>query len=261
MHFYQQTESGVIPRHYVEMSTKPGQLRPTRMSDVRKAAKDGSVWVPSVTTILNVLDKPALVNWKVEQHLRVFHRQNWTAFESMDDEDEFVAEVKRLTELQMDIAPSAGTDVHKVLQQYVTDETDNLSDADWDICRKVFGEIETFAALGAPWDSESSFVSSGYGGQVDLVSKNIAGQLWVIDFKSKQSADKFKPGKMAYDDHRMQLAAYRMGLNMPTARCSNVFICLENGEVDFHEHTEDELNKGWELFKHCLAIWKIQNGA
>ena len=95
----------------------------------------------------------------------------------------------------------------------------------------------------------------GFGGQVDL--HNVQ---WVIDFKSKTTADKFKPGKMAYDEHRIQLSAYRIGLDMPTARCANVFISLEDGQVDFHEHTEAELDKGWRLFQHALSIWQIQNG-
>ena len=250
-HYYQQCDDGkVIPMHYVEMTSRPGELRPTRISDVRKWWKEGRQVVPSVTTILNVLDKPALVNWKVDQHLA----QAWAMqTDHWDEETKWIAEVKRLTEIQLDIAPSAGTDVHKLLELFYSGQP--IPIADTAMCDGV-DKVIIDRTCADKWQPERNFVSDGFGGQVDL-----SGNGWLIDFKSKQSADKFKPGKMAYDDHRMQLAAYRMGLNMPTARCSNVFICLENGEVDFHEHTEAELDKGWKLFQHCLAIWQLQNGA
>ena len=66
MHFYHADGS---PRHFVEMTSRPGELRPTRITDVRKAAKAGEPWFPSVSTVLNILDKPALKNWLVDQHI------------------------------------------------------------------------------------------------------------------------------------------------------------------------------------------------
>jgi hypothetical protein len=86
-----------------------------------------------------------------------------------------------------------------------------------------------------------------------LISDN-----WVIDFKTKQEASKFKPGKMAYDEHRLQLAAYRMGLDVPNARCANVFICLEDGQVDFQEHLQLDLKKAELIFTHCVEIWHLK---
>ena len=65
---------------------------------------------------------------------------------------------------------------------------------------------------------------------------------------------------MAYDDHSMQLAAYREGLNS-YARCANVFVCLEKGKplIDFHIHNEEELEKGKELFDLATKAWHIKN--
>ena len=257
MHFYQQTADGVQPRHYVEMSTKPGQLRPTRMSDVKKAAANGDVWVPSVTTVLNVLDKPGLNTWRVDMHLEVaatLAEKLPRAPECLQfSRDKFLEECKRLTELELDKAPSAGTDIHKELEQFYSG-TDPLHLEHGSLCVTVDNEIFERTGHLHHWQPERNFVSNGYGGQVDL-----SGNGWVIDFKSKQAADKFKPGKMAYNEHRMQLAAYREGLGMPTARAANVFVCLEDGQVDFHEHSEDELQKGWHMFQHALAIWQLQH--
>lgn len=257
-HYYQQCDDGVItPMHFVEMASRPGELRPTRISDVRKWWKEGRQVVPSVTTILNVLDKPALVNWKVEQYLLAsFEEDVMGRVMAMESNDDRIALIKQRAELRMDVAPSAGTDIHKELELFINDEMPPDHERRG-LCESVFSVIADKTGHWVDsWSAETNFVHEGFGGQVDLHNDK-----WIIDFKSKQSADKFKPGKMAYQEHSMQLAAYREGLGLggAWARCANVFICLENGEVDFHEHSPAELEKGWQLFQHCLAIWQLQN--
>lgn len=240
MHFY---DINGEPRHFVEMKTKPGQLRPTRIADAKKAG-----WVPSVTTILNLLDKRALTDWKISEHLKVAYRVRPDIFPSADD---YLSEVKRLTEIELDKAPSAGTDVHDSLEKFFLGE---MPENHIDICDSVWALIsERCGDIG--WVPESRFVSPhGFGGMVDLSNHQ-----WIIDYKTKQTAEKFKPGKMAYPDHSRQLAAYRNGLGRPKSRCANIFICIETGELDFHEHSEEELSKGWETFLDCLNIWKREN--
>lgn len=261
MHFYEKTDAGVLPQHFTEMTSRPGQLRPTRMTDVRKWWREGREIVPSVTTVLNVLAKPALVNWKIDQHLKQAFSFTYDrgGYVSADwQEDNYIQEIKRLTELEMDKAPGAGSDLHTSLQNFVIGNLDP-HEKDYKLCCLVMSEIEMKANIDyLDCDPEKSFVANGYGGQIDLVSEAFEPE-WIIDYKTKQTADKFKPGKMVWDEHKMQLAAYRMGLDLPNARCANVFICLENGEIDFHEHTQEQLAQGWALFQHCLAIWNLQN--
>ena len=178
MHFYTQTAEGVAPRHFVEMSTRPGQLRPSRMSDAKAAAKRGEIWVPSVTSIMAVLDKPALVNWKVDMHLQQAYNIAYRWGQSWDDPAQWIAEVKRLTELEMDKAPSAGTDIHKELEAWYTGGI--VSDGAKQICENVAAKIAQVTGIDQ-WHSERNFVHPmGFGGQVDL--HNVQ---WVIDFKSK----------------------------------------------------------------------------
>lgn len=258
MHFYTEKDGVVLPRHFVEMTSRPGELRPSRMSDFRAAAKRGEIWQPSVSTVRDVLAKPALTNWIVGQHLK----QAWhSAVESETtdpadgrniwlSQEQWIAEICRLTELEMDRAPTAGSDLHKSLELYFNYK--KVPDADFILCKTVYDHVRKYA-LGTLY-TEERFITDGYGGQVDLSNQD-----WVIDYKSKQTAAKWKPGKMVYDEHTMQLAAYRKGLKTPKARCANVFICIENGEIDFHEHSEAELERGWKLFEHALAIWNLQN--
>ena len=245
MHVYEKTPTGIEPRHLVQ--AKNGNLRPTYLSDFKKWVAEGKLVAPSVTTILGILDKPALVNWKVDKHLE-------QAFAcKADNYDNYLTEVKRLTELSLDAAPRAGTDFHKVLSDYQAgifpDNPHEKMCAD-----NAYYQIEEFTGFKAhQFDSEVSFCEPSYAGQADLVNDH-----WVIDFKTKQEASKFKPGKMAYDEHRLQLAAYRVGLNKPNARCANVFICLENGRVDFQEHLQLDLHKAELIFNHCVEIWHLK---
>jgi hypothetical protein len=56
----------------------------------------------------------------------------------------------------------------------------------------------------------------------------------------------------------MQLAAYRMGLGKPTARCANVYF-TESGDVRLIEHSEQDLSDAWECFQYLLAFYKKKN--
>jgi len=245
MHFYK--EKGE-PFHYVPMTTKEG-LRPVTIRDVRKLWKDGTFVVPSVTTILNIYDKSGLNNWRIDQHLNQAYdldKENFTI-------EEYRKEIKRLTAVQLDLAPSAGTDFHKLMEDFVSGNMKD--DEDYTLCQKVYETI--LSETGSKnFKAETNFSSELFGGQVDLHNDD-----FIIDYKTKQTADKFKPNKMAYDDHSMQLAAYREGLNIPFAKCANVFVCLEIGKplIDFHIHNEKELEKGKELFDLATKAWHIKN--
>jgi len=250
-HYYEKTETGVQPMHFVPLVSRPDELRPTRITDVRKWWKEGRIVHPSVTTVQGVLNKPALESWKIDRHLD----QAWVTDPDKWNLEDYRTEVKRLTEIEMDRAPRAGTDIHNALELFSGGELPG-DDPNYALCEKVIDKVVEITGH-KDWIIERRFVDDeyGYGGQVDLYREN-----WVIDFKSKQTADKFKPGKMCYDDQKIQLAAYRQAL-APRASCANVFICLEDGQIDFHELTDDDLIRGWDMFYHALELWKIQNGA
>lgn len=269
MHIYERTNNSIESRHYVEMSTRPGELRPTRITDFRKWIKEGRSVAPSVTTILDIYSKPALTNWKIDQHLKLAYRGDvdW----ALDDKSEadYIKEIKRLAEIEMDRAPSAGTDFHKDMEKAIIDYQSGAMPKDLELKVIELIQEKTDCKSLSYWNSEINVFSDlGYAGQCDLFIEPVFDsghqyqEAWIIDYKTKQTADKFKPGKMAFwDSHLAQLMAYGMELD-PSGmfNCANVFVCLETGEIDFHVWDDESLKtKAWEYFQCALEAWNIKN--
>jgi len=237
-HFYKKEDSGeVIPCHFTSYA-KPRYengketLRASTVGDLRKWLKNGEKAAPSVTTILDVLDKPALMNWKVDRHLQAAYEHviNTSFANALDS---FIKESKLQAELQMDQAPQAGTDFHKLMEDYIKDEM-YQGHKDYGLCSSVADLIREETKTDEwDWQPEVNIFSDlGYAGQADLIIHG--NETWIIDYKTKEFANKFKPKRMAYDNHAQQLAAYGNEIN-PNFRAANIFVCLETGELDWHE--------------------------
>lgn len=237
-HWY--TRDGA-PMYTVE-AAKGGQ-RATTLRDARKLNL-----VPSVTTILNVAAKPALNQWLQRQvlmsALTLPRRQD-------EPEDEWVGRIIDDSKEQGRAAADAGTDIHASIQGFyegapVTRHKDHVT-----ACARAI--TETFGLHG--WIAERSFAhETGFGGKVDLHSPEGV----VIDIKTKEFSD---PSKVeAYDEHLMQLAAYRVGLGMPKARCANIFVSRSVvGLTKMVEWTPEELDRGWLMFTALLEFWQLKN--
>ena len=97
------------------------------------------------------------------------------------------------------------------------------------------------------------FVLIGYAGKTDLSAHTI-----VLDVKTKEFSDTDK--KLAWDEHCIQLAAYREGLGLPKAVCANVFVSVNHsGLVHIHEWAEHELQRGWRMFQALKDYWYARN--
>jgi len=106
------------------------------------------------------------------------------------------------------------------------------------------------------WLTERSFAKDGFGGKCDLYTQD--GDGVVIDFKTKEFRQEDKVE--GYDEHLMQLSAYRVGLDVPKARCANVFVSVTDpGLVKIVEWTQEDLERGWQMFDHLKNYWQIKN--
>jgi hypothetical protein len=81
----------------------------------------------------------------------------------------------------------------------------------------------------------------------------------VIDFKTKEFTD---PDQVTgFEENVMQLAAYRMGIHMPNARCANVFVSVTRpGLVKIVEWQPNEIERGWAMFDALRQYWYAKSG-
>ena len=227
---------------------KNGKERNTTLRDAK--ANPGTL-VPSVSTINGQLSKAGLDTWKQTQVLYAAVEYPRLPGEA---EKEWIDRILDLAKRKSRDAAERGTLIHDFLESFYSQTY--LPDMPAYV-RKVDDAIT--AHFGAQlWIPEQSLVNAqeGYGGKCDLYAKSTHSFSGVvIDFKTTEKI----PGELTpYTEHTMQLAAYREVL-APTARCANVYINGDTGEVAIYEHTEQDLRDGYEMFLSLLRIYKLKN--
>jgi len=231
---------------------KDGSNRPTTLRDARKMNL-----VPSVTTVMKVAAKPGLDVWKNEQLLLAALTLPRKPEET---EKEFIARVVADSKETGKRAAEAGTRIHESIERYYAgDKNVEHPEAAKAFEEMVFNHFQTHPFQ--PWETEVSFSSNmGFGGKVDLYTRRdeAAPVGIVLDAKTKDFGPDDKID--AYDENLMQLAAYRHGLDLPHARCANVFVSRTHvGLVKIHEWSEEDLQRGWKMFQALLEFWKLKN--
>jgi hypothetical protein len=245
VHWYGQDGS---PQYTVK--SKTGSDRPTTLRDARKLNL-----VPSVTTILKTAAKPGLEAWKLEQMMLAC-----LTLPRMENEDEkhFISRLQADSKESAKAAAERGTRIHESVERWYTGDK-NVEHVQ--IAQSVEKALDDHFGLKLEWITEKSFSCfSGYGGKVDLHadSGDLAGDGVVADVKTKE----FGPDDdlVAYDEHLMQLAAYRVGLDIPLARCLNIFVSSTHpGLVRILEWSQEDLSRGFRMFDHLLCYWKLKN--
>lgn len=233
-----------------EVQGAKGMVKP----DIRHAKKLGLV--PSVTSIIQEAAKPGLERWKVTQGILAALTLPRVDGESLDD---FADRAMRDSQEQAKKAAERGTAIHAAIQGHFESGRTLVVKDYWPYVEAVVLSIENKYGLEG-WISEQSFSSGGFGGKTDLNKTLGVGHCgYVIDFKTKEFADTEK--KLAWDEHCIQLAAYREGLGLPQAKCANVFVSVNNpGLVHVHEWSEEELQRGWAMFRALLDYWYARTG-
>lgn len=227
---------------YTVPSKKDGTPRNTTLRDARERNL-----VPSVTTILNIAAKPGLNVWLQEQAILAA-----LTLPRLPDELESVwlKRVVQDSKSQARDAADLGTEIHAAVQGFYEGRKASTFPIHVQTCTNAIEGL--YGARN--WVAERAFAHEmGFGGKVDLHCDGI-----VIDVKTKDFDD---PAKViGYDEHLMQLAAYRVGLGMPEARCANVFISRTNPDVvAVKEWAEEDLARGWKMFTALLFFWQHKN--
>ena len=158
--------------------------------------------VPSVTTLLGQLAKPALVRWAARAAAD-FASDNWESLSGLTP-----AERRKMIAAAPDqarnTAAAKGTAIHKWAEQLLAGEP-------VDIPEQHLGTVEQFArwwegsgftAVHSEmrlWSEEDDFAGCAYAGTCDLVATHRDGSRWLLDHKT---------GSGIYGDYAVQLAAY-----------------------------------------------------
>lgn len=231
---------------FYEVPTKTGGLRAVHIGDVRKAMA-----VPSVTTVLNVIAKPALTEWMVNQGIMAALT---LPREEGEPEADWLKRVKQDSKQQAKDAADEGTRIHDAIdcaykgrpypERYVPHVT------------AVMARVASLFPGVSDWIPEASFSAHGFGGKVDLHSPSTG---IVIDFKGKDGD--FSDGKkLAYDQH-WQLAAYQYGLRIPRNVCVNLFVSRTHpGAVADHVWSVEELEQALKVFLASHQVWMALKG-
>jgi len=230
-----------MPMYTVESAK--GAQRPTTLRDARKLNL-----VPSVTTIINVAAKPALTQWLQKQVLMAALTLPKINEET---EEQYIARIILDAKEQGKAAADRGTEIHEAIQKAYEDQHYPFGFSEFVTgCQKT---LEDFFGK-RDWICERSFAHDlGYGGKCDLHCDGL-----VVDIKTKEFAE--GDDVTLYDDYMLQLAAYRVGLGMPEARCANVFVSRNNpGVVSVYEWPEEDIKRGWAMFCCLLEYWQLRN--
>lgn len=226
-----------------EQRTKAGGVRPTSLSDARKQGL-----VPSVTTVLKVIDKPQLTAWCVDQGILAALTLPRIEGES---EAAFLSRVREDGKAQARGAAEEGSRIHDAIECYFKGR-----DVPAPYRLHVAGVIAELARLFpavTDWRAEDAFAHPlGFGGKVDLHSPSTG---IVVDFKGKDGD--FSDGRRLEYDQHWQLAAYQVGLRLPRAVCANVFFSRTHpGCTESHLWKSADIDAGWQVFEAALRLWK-----
>jgi hypothetical protein len=217
---------------------------------------------PGVTTVTDVLDKPALLKWHKEQiaTAALEHADRLVKDKEAGNVDAAIAFLLK-TRNAGTVARDRGSRLHVTLEQIMRREGPTIDPRDVaavDGARTWLNETKV-----KPLEVESFLLNEtlGYGGTCDLIAV-IAGEVWLLDWKTSKSVA-WPDGKV-YEDHRLQLAAYaraefiaRVGDPLryqvpPIQRCGIVHVT--DGGTRLYE--ADVTDEDWIAFRACLRLYQ-----
>jgi len=239
------------PKHFILGAN--GKERGTTLRDARKLDL-----VPSVTGIIDVLDKPGLNNWF--QNKILYACLTVPRPEGISD-NEFIKIVRQDASEEAEEAKLRGNVIHNCIEDMWNEKPAEEMDYEPDVMAIASSAIADICNYCGESDfiPEMTVAGDGYGGAIDLHNDR-----FLIDWKTKDIDDVSK--KMAYPNHAMQLAAYNRALGMGpkrdySRRCINVFIDrTEPGKVVIHEWKPEEIALAWEKFQLLLRYWQLDKG-
>ena len=221
---------------------------PAYGATLREARKEGLY--PSVTSISQVIAKPSIEAWRLNNLLEVaFEMAAWHE----GTVDDFKEKVKAEWEKRTTAAAELGTKYHEAIECMLQGESPDDPAIDQETIeavrrwckdnRVVIGGIERCFAH-----------PLGFGGRADLYGQWKGTRDFVLDWKTTDTRNK---KKLFYPDFAIQLAANANGLELPEADLVSVVVSTtEPGVVVDKVWGNNEL--WYAQFLHRFMVWKYE---
>ena len=201
-----------------------------KYSDHSTYMNNNEVEVPSVTTIIKLLNKPFIAKWA---NSLGWKRQSY---------DKVLEE-----------SANKGTFVHNVLHEYLFKEGTKFNTSSQDLVNLIYETVMTMKdfqkdyTLEPIW-GEKSLSSDKFGGTVDLYCK-LDNKYTILDFKTS---------KRFYASHFIQLGAYIQLLEEKGYEVEQVAILrVRDGEYDIKIIQREQMNEYIEIFNKLTELFYL----
>ena len=228
---------------------KGGGMRATTLADARKLGL-----YPSVTTIMSVMAKPQLDDWKLQQ---VAERAYGNPPQDGEEAGTYARRTIEGAFEQVGDAADLGTAIHGALEAHFQGfPVPEGMDA---YVRPVVAALDVAGIRLMQHELRLVNAVNGYAGTTDAVMVR-DGKQGILDFKSRKT----KPGIKCepWDTEPMQIAAYGVAKFLTVPTCgANVYISTtEPGRVDVVHYDHSQLHAAWHAFRNMIELWQYLKG-
>jgi len=261
------TKPALGSSHWYSLDGKPCHTVPnkdgdgTRTTTLRDARKLNLL--PSVTTIIGILDKPQLTKWKMREAAKAA-----IAIPGPQGEeplDRFADRAIEHAMSQVGEAADLGTKIHNAIENLMRGSAEEPSE---ELRPYVKPVLDWMRQVGVKvTHSEIVLVNAvhGFAGRVDALFTwgDAFGKLGILDFKTKKTKEGEKVE--AYDEHLLQLAAYAAthygAGQLQHVVAANLFISsTEPGRLEVVKHDKEKMVAAYEAFTQMCAVWRFRKG-
>lgn len=244
------------PSHF--QFTRDGRQRSTTLADAKKKNL-----LPSVTNIIDIMNKPALTRWKIMKTLEVADEIKRAPYENVQS---WIGRVMEKGISESVLAASLGSKVHSSIENWFEHGTE----PDEEVIPYVLDVLEWHET----WDHDLNFVlgreqilvsmDHGYGGKTDFIGITLDEEqkqwrCFCGDYKTRKTNPSYKVP--VYEADAMQLAAY-LGCVLGDEYMhhgigySVIISSTEPGRVEVIPYEGDDLFRAWEAFLGAYDLWR-----
>lgn len=220
-------------------------------------------YLPSVTSIIRLLDKPGLRAWRDQQLVEAA-----LSLPQRDIADAIWQNPKQraaliLADAQEQVAAAAdkGKDWHALIEESLLGRwTKPLSETEAAVIKGVRDWLAQELGEGYSVVVERTVTGDGFCGTPDILAQNRDLTKTILaDIKTVADDAPVLGKARPYNEWQYQIAAYWRTTTAEDSNCWEVILGRESGAVRFHRWSAEEIKAGWRAFSLLRQLWSIIN--